>query len=246
MTTTSGNTQTGSIQTVDGARAELHAALAKAQGEFPAITKDKTAKAGSYSYDYADLATILNAVRPVLSANGLAIVQPLENNGTPAIRTMLLHKDGAVLAASFPIPELPASPQALGSLLTYLRRYALVSMLGLAAEEDDDGNRAASHTQRPASGSSGTDTAPQQGPDATSSGFVAPNVEDVTAHQRGMIFAIRTKLLDAGVLTDETWREGLSQHYETEHVSELTRKQASDLIERLRKAEDELDAKGSA
>ena len=45
----------------------LNAAIAKAQGEFPPIPKDKTAKAGSYTYDYADLASILALVRPVLS-----------------------------------------------------------------------------------------------------------------------------------------------------------------------------------
>ena len=52
--------------------------IAKAQGEFPAIPKDKTANAGTFSYNYADLASILHPVRPVLAKNGLALIQRLE------------------------------------------------------------------------------------------------------------------------------------------------------------------------
>ena len=117
----------------------LNAAIAKAQGEFPPIVKDKTAKAGTYSYDYADLASILALVRPVLSKHGLALIQRLENpsGGGPSIRTELRHADGGVVAASFPLGEW-STPQQLGSSSTYIRRYALCAMLGIAAEEDDD------------------------------------------------------------------------------------------------------------
>jgi len=125
--------------------AELNAALAKAQGEFPAITKDRTVtvrpKASApYSYSYATLGAILAAVRPALAANGLALVQLLEDDGRGAgLRTELRHAGGAVLAATFPLPSVPTDPQGLGSLLTYLRRYAISAILGIAADEDDDG-----------------------------------------------------------------------------------------------------------
>lgn len=130
--------------------AALNAALAAAQGEFPAIARARTAEVqtrtgGRYSYSYADLADVLHAVRPVLSKHGLAIVQILEPG--PALRTELRHKDGAAVGDSFPLAwsqdGLPASDQALGSRLTYLRRYALCALLGVAGEEDDDARAAA-------------------------------------------------------------------------------------------------------
>lgn len=127
--------------------AELNAALAAAQGEFPRITKSSEAKLGTYSYSYASLDVILDKCRPVLSKHGLAIVQLLEGdeNG-PALRTELRHAAGGVLGSSFPLPTLPQKPQELGSLLTYLRRYALVALLGVAAEDDDDGAQAQAAT----------------------------------------------------------------------------------------------------
>src|SRR5262245_16559073 len=127
--------------------AALHTDLAAAQAEFPPIERSKTVRVrtkdgGSYTFAYAPLDAILAAIRPVLAKHGLATIQPLENPaGTPSIRTELRHKDGATLAHSWPIGEIPASPQALGSLLTYLRRYALCAMLAIAAEEDTDGPR---------------------------------------------------------------------------------------------------------
>lgn len=116
--------------------AELNAALAKAQAEFPAIKREKTVNTGSYSYSYASLDGILEAVREPLSKNGLALVQLLDGQG---IRTELRHEAGGVIGATFPLPHVPEKPQELGSMLTYLRRYAVVAILGIAPEEDDDG-----------------------------------------------------------------------------------------------------------
>jgi ERF superfamily len=129
--------------------AALNTALASAQGEFPAIPRSrtvtvKTRTGGKYTFSYAPLDAILAACRPVLSKYGLAVSQLLEDSsrGT-SIRTELRHADGAVIGSSFPLPRVPESPQELGSLLTYLRRYAIVALLGIATEEDDDGNHAA-------------------------------------------------------------------------------------------------------
>jgi hypothetical protein len=124
-------------------RKALHAALAAAQGEFPPIAREKTVDTGKYTFSYAPLDAIIAAVRPVLAKHGLAVTQALENmNGQPAIRTQILHSDGERIAASFPLGSVPDSVQQLGSKLTYLRRYALCSMLCLAAEDDDDGQQA--------------------------------------------------------------------------------------------------------
>lgn len=129
-------------------QATLGAALSAAQAEFPAIERSRTVKVttktgGQYSFNYAPLDAILNTIRPVLEKHGLAVSQPLtEHDGRPALETILLHRSGESLRGTFPLTSVPASPQELGSLLTYLRRYALVAILGIATEEDDDGNHA--------------------------------------------------------------------------------------------------------
>lgn len=126
----------------------LAAALAKAQSSFPAINRDKevtvqTKTGGSYKFKYAPLDSILAAVRAPLADNGLAIAQLLDDG---ELVTMLLHKDGARLSGRVALPNVGDNVQALGSAITYLRRYSLQAMLGIAAEEDDDGNRAAGNT----------------------------------------------------------------------------------------------------
>lgn len=128
----------------------LAAALAKAQTDFPTVTRDKkvtvqTKTGGSYSFNYAPLDSILNAVRGPLSANGLVVVQLLDEG---ALVTSLIHDSGAVLSGRVDLPNTP-DIQALGSAVTYLRRYAIQAMLGIAAEDDDDGNRAAGNRIEP-------------------------------------------------------------------------------------------------
>ncbi len=126
---------------------ELAAALAKAQSTFPPIKRDKvvtvkTKTGGSYTFAYAPLEAILEAVREPLASNGLAFVQAID---TDELVTTLLHSSGAFLEAHTRLPE-SADIQAFGSAITYLRRYALQAMLGIATEEDDDGNVSAGNT----------------------------------------------------------------------------------------------------
>lgn len=128
----------------------LAAALAKAQTQFPTIKRDKkvtvqSKKTGSsYSFSYAPLESVLEATRGPLAANGLAIVQMLDSG---ALVTTLLHESGAYLSGRIDLPQVE-DMQGLGSAITYLRRYAIQAVLGIAAEEDDDGNRAVGNTIR--------------------------------------------------------------------------------------------------
>lgn len=129
---------------IDGA---IAAALAKAQAAFPAIARDKevtvTSKSGSsYKFKYAPLESILSAVREPLSSNGLAIVQLLDDGD---LVTMLLHDSGARLAGRVSLPAVDGL-QAFGSAITYLRRYSIQAILGIATEEDDDGNHASGNS----------------------------------------------------------------------------------------------------
>lgn len=126
----------------------VYGALAAAQAEFPAIAKTHTATVvsdkGRYTYNYADLADILTAVRPVLAKHGLAVTQPVEllESGKLMLRTSVCHKDGSAIHSTMPIPHMEGRPQQFGSTLTYARRYALSSLIGIATEEDDDATAA--------------------------------------------------------------------------------------------------------
>lgn len=123
----------------------LAAALVKAQSEFPAIPRNKTVQVktksgGTYTFAYAPLDTIMERVRPTLKTNGLAFIQSL--NGE-SLTTTLLHQSGEWMESDpLPIRVTDQGSQALGSAITYARRYALTAMLGLVTDEDDDGNSA--------------------------------------------------------------------------------------------------------
>jgi len=127
---------------------ELAAALAKAQGEFPAVTKDRMAKLGTYSYAYADLASVLEAIRPTLSKHALALVQPLLwMDGHPWLITRLIHSSGQWVESHYPL-GVYERPQEMGSAITYARRYAICALVGIAAEDDDDAAGAEQATER--------------------------------------------------------------------------------------------------
>src|SRR6185503_4999668 len=113
---------------------ELAAALAAAQGMMENAIMNRINP--HFKSKYADLAAIFDASRKPLSANGLAIVQTIENG---VIHTRLLHTSGQWIASEHPLP-MSGRPQEIGSALTYARRYSLSALIGLAADEDDDAN----------------------------------------------------------------------------------------------------------
>lgn len=120
---------------------ELAAALSKMQGQVGAVYKNKTAKVqmkngGTYTYTYADLAGIWETIRPTLMTNGLAVTQTFIG---ATIETILMHQSGQWIKSILPLSFEGLKPQELGSLITYMRRYAITSILGISADEDDDG-----------------------------------------------------------------------------------------------------------
>ena len=115
-------------------------ALSKARAEFDAVTKN--AANPFFKSKYADLSEVIGAITPALSANGLVFVQPIEQteNGL-LLRTQLLHVGGGCIESTFAIPD-NKDIQKLGSAITYIRRYSLSALIGVAPQ-DDDGNAAA-------------------------------------------------------------------------------------------------------
>ena len=122
---------------------KLAAALAKAQGQFPPVPK--TGKNPHLKNEYATMDDIINTVRNPLAVNGLAFVQLLGDNEVgPTLRTMLIHESGQYLSSTTSIGSISGNRavndlQTLGMGITYMKRYALAAMLGIATETDADG-----------------------------------------------------------------------------------------------------------
>lgn len=118
---------------------KLAKALAKAQSEFKAVNKSKTAKGQSFSYKYADLNDVLEMAIPLLSKNGIAFMQPLVRVGDKTYVITRLQLDDEIMEdAGLPIPA-QVKPQELGMYVSYYRRYLVSSFLGISADEDTDG-----------------------------------------------------------------------------------------------------------
>jgi len=119
---------------------ELVKALVSAQSLMGAAAKD--AKNPHFGSKYADLAACFDACKKVLTNNGLAILQPATADGAKVtVTTILAHISGQWISSDLTLTSDKGTPQALGSCLTYARRYGLSALIGLAAD-DDDGNEA--------------------------------------------------------------------------------------------------------
>ncbi len=121
---------------------KLAAALAKSQLELSQPKKSKvvdmTLKSGRrVTYKYAELVDSLESIK-VLNRNGIAVSQPVFiKDQTLTINTILMHESGEYIFCPCSWPITDTDPKSAGSLITYLRRYAL-AMAGIAAEEDND------------------------------------------------------------------------------------------------------------
>jgi hypothetical protein len=116
--------------------AELFAALSKAQGAMGAATKD--GKNPHFKSAYATLASCIEAVRGPFAANGLAFVQaPTLEGDVVSVETMLVHSSGQWIASTASAKPAKLDPQAVGSAISYLKRYALMAMAALPSADDD-------------------------------------------------------------------------------------------------------------
>lgn len=117
----------------------LWEAVNRARKDFNPINKNCTNP--HFKMKYADLASIYESVVPALSNVGVVITHPIETNETSiTVGTRLIYGDySEVCSIKFPYV---GTPQTLGSLITYGKRYTLSSILAVAAEDDDDGNSA--------------------------------------------------------------------------------------------------------
>jgi hypothetical protein len=118
-------------------------ALIEAQHQFRPLVK--SASNPFFKSKYATLDACIDATREALAKNGLCVVQPVTMDGEKmTLTTRLLHDSGEEIVSIYPVVPVKADPQGFGSAITYARRYAYCAILGLVADEDDDGN-AGSH-----------------------------------------------------------------------------------------------------
>lgn len=127
-------------------------ALAKAWAELEnpkhnAKVKVQTKNGGSYTFEYTDLGGILDEAKRVYKENGISILQnastkELNGNLMITVETMFLHSSGEWVKSE-PL-QMPSSTnmQDMGGQVTYMKRYSLSAMLGIATEKDDDANGA--------------------------------------------------------------------------------------------------------
>ena len=135
---------------------ELATALAKVQGKLKPALKDSenpAFKTGGKVSKYADLTSVWEACREELSKNDIAVVQAhdITESGDIMI-TRLTHKSGQWVESHYPLRPVQNTPQGFASATTYARRISLAAMVGVVADEDDDGNAASaprSETIRP-------------------------------------------------------------------------------------------------
>lgn len=160
---------------------KLADALSKAQGEFAPILRDKTVtvtmkSGGKYTFSYAPLESILHAVAPALSKNGLALTQAMTvDDGKSYVETTLRHSSGQSICNRIPLFVRDDGPQAYGSALTYARRYGVTLLLCISADDDDDGNAAEGNQ---------AETTKQRGPSQDQIRALAQRFRE--AHEAGM------------------------------------------------------------
>jgi hypothetical protein len=130
--------------------AALAAALAKAQMALTNPEKSLTGTVPSNRYDepgrtfrYAPLSSGLDIVRKALGEHGIATLQTTaidQDIQTVSLTTVLAHASGEWIASGWPVCALSdmAAPRRMGAALTYARRYALFTLVGIAGEDDLD------------------------------------------------------------------------------------------------------------
>lgn len=157
---------------------EIAAALAKAQSEVKNPSFNRVNP--HFKSKYADLGEVLGVVRPALSKYGIALMQMTDfgDNGI-VLHTRLTHSSGQWIESTYPVSNL-GTHQAMGAALTYAKRQALSAIVGVAGEDDTDGEDAKEttagvrpQTKKPAS------KAPQALPAAESAAALADMMADL-------------------------------------------------------------------
>jgi len=115
---------------------ELASALCNAQSQMGGAVKDSANP--FFKSSYADLTSVIKAIKQPFADNGLSYTQfPVSNENGVGVSTRLMHISGQWLEMEYTLPTVKKDPQASGSAITYARRYALQSIAGIPTADDD-------------------------------------------------------------------------------------------------------------
>lgn len=204
---------------------ELAKALVKFNSEVNKIAKD--ADNPFFKNNYATLDTIIDEIRPILSKHGLSIMQiPSGDGQNVTLKTLLLHESGEWLESDeLTMKPVKNDPQAVGSCITYARRYSLAAFLSLNTGEDDDGNGATYGKEKPKSkGNSGQ--APNKPQGSGGNGKASEK-------QMKMIHAKIAHISVLAKADKQTIEDTLKGNIGTDNLSEISSQTASKAIEVL-------------
>jgi len=202
---------------------EIAAALFKFQQEVGKVTKDATNP--FFKSKYATLSNVLEVIKEPLDNAKLVVVQSPDYG---ILNTRVVHVDsGEFIESKYPLKPVKEDPQAMGSAITYARRYALVSMLCLDVDDDDDGNAATKTVQPTASEQQAFKEQVQGAQKPRMSPAKIPTKGPVREEQLKLITFYLNKLnkLDAGILIK----------YSISELKDLTSEQAVEVINNLEK-----------
>jgi hypothetical protein len=232
---------------------KLYGALAKAQGKLGNVAKGKDNP--FFKSKYADLATVIDEIRGPLAENELCVLQmPFTRGEAVGVRTEIGHSSGEWKACHALVTPKDKGPQAFGSTVSYLKRYALQAFM-LVASEDDDGEVAEGRDKaaKPPGASWGKRNDPKgQAPQGRRDEATRGATTATTANRpAGMTSATPMndtgEVLDAGQLADlieafdSKWGRGaktaapswLKANYGTDNVAALTKVQAGEALQKL-------------
>jgi hypothetical protein len=203
---------------------ELAKGLVIFQDKVRAVAKSKTARVEKdgrllYTYQYADLADVIEDTREARTAAGLAVCQlPIGDLKQLTVVTTLLHSSGQWMRSRLSVQQPSGKPQEMGSLITYLRRYSYSAALGICTELDDDANQAHGKDAKIAGGAVRADKVK-----------AAPADPKATDGQVKLIHVLKGQI---GGMTDDEYKKALKP-YGVTTSKDLTEKQAANLITRF-------------
>ena len=213
---------------------DLAKALSAFQGALKPAIKD--AENPFFRSHYADLAGVIEAIKEPLKANGLSVSQvPCIESDKMFLTTLLMHSSGQWISGDYLITAIkPNDPQSIGSAITYARRYALSAILGVATEDDDaesaTGRKPETKTEpKKEQQQTPAKVPPQPVQSATNPIKEQINTELCTEPQQRKIFASSKAMGYSEVVLKAL----MLAEFKTEHTKELTKIQASKLIEEI-------------
>jgi hypothetical protein len=193
---------------------ELAAALSKAQGEMQAAIKDKVNP--FFKSSYADLGSVWDAARPVLSKYGLCIMQTTEINadGSKIIMvTTLAHTSGQWVKSFLPLNPAKNDSQGVGAAITYLRRYSLSAIVGVVCDEDDDGETA--------SGRGKTQEQPKQNNQTPPTPPAQKEQAPVERVGKTEIIALTTLIQNLDEESNKSFRDWIKKSFNAESIQDI-------------------------